>query len=65
LTYSREFSKICRIPEFRVAVLEIPLSSRAKKYQDKIRSAEGTDPIFYIFTSTGSNGSTATIDYFY
>ena len=41
-----QFQKLCRIPEFCVVVLEIPLSSRAKKYHNKIRSAEGTDPIF-------------------
>jgi len=38
------------------------MSSRVEKYTDKIRSAEGTDPIFYV-SATGGTSGTANTDW--
>jgi len=42
------FGRFGRFLQFCL-ILEIPLSYRRKKYPDKIRSAEGTDPMFCMY----------------
>jgi len=51
------FGRFGRFLQFCL-ILEIPLSYRRKKYSDKIRSAEGTDPIFLFVYGTGGTGGT-------